>query len=351
MGSRVARRARSRSDPARVPSRPGVRLWSAVLHACLAAGLAGSLAAAAEEGEGAPRAWAAGIRWENDMVADHDRFYTNGAVLSLAHTGRSWADPVFNRLPWGAGRRTVTYGISQLMFTPEDTSRPIPDPADRPYAGVLTFGLGLHVERGERYHGLKLLLGVVGPWAGAGETQRGVHRLLGTSIPQGWDAQIRNEPVANLAYEHRRKYRLLGRQEGWGLEFLPVAGVALGNLFTQAQAGGVVRLGYRIPDDFGITLLRGIGELPPPASRSALGVFVHAGGGGNLVLRDLTLDGNTVKDSPSVDKKLLVPIAVLGLGFGGPRFLATFSYAYTGKEFEGQRGTGQFGALLLNYFF
>ncbi|MFB3818981.1 MAG: lipid A deacylase LpxR family protein [Candidatus Methylomirabilales bacterium] len=309
------------------------------------------------ESAGAPRVsrlWSVGLRWENDTISDNDRFYTNGAVVSLSHTGPSWAEPIFRRLPWGEGRRTVTYSLSQTMFTPEDTERQPADPADRPYAGVLTAGLGLHGDRGHRYDGLKLVLGVVGPWAGAGETQREVHRILKTAVPRGWDSQLHNEPVVNLAYEHRRKYRWLGRAEGWALEGLPIAGAMLGNLITQAQLGIQVRLGYRIPDDFGMTLLRGMSELPPPrhpAAGDTLGFAVHGGVGGNLVLRDLTLDGNTFRDSPSVDKKPFVPLAAVGLSVGSRRFLAAFSYVFAGEEFEGQHGSAQFGTLTFNYFF
>jgi len=306
------------------------------------------------------RLWSFGIRWENDTIANHDRFYTNGAALWLSHTGESWADPVMDWLPWGQGRRTVTYSLSQAIFTPEDTEREVPDPTDRPYAGVLTFGLGLHVDRDNRYHGFKLILGVVGPWAGAGEVQREVHRLIHSTIPQGWDSQVHNEPVVNLAYEHRRKYRVLGRADGWAVEAIPVVGFMAGNLLTQAQVGAQVRLGYKIPDDFGSSQLRGMNELPPPRPTrtgssgswlSTLGFYVQGGIAGNLVLQDITLDGNTFKDSPSVDKEWLVPVAGLSLGVGNRRFLAVFTYVFQGDTFKGHASAAQYGSLRFSYFF
>ena len=337
------------------------------LCACLAVGLARwePVEAATADGLSTERAtdarlWTVGIRWENDTFADQDQFYTNGMALSLAHTGPSWVDPVMDWLPWYQGRRTVTYSLSQAMFTPEDTSRTIPDPADRPYAGVLTLDLGLHVERDNRYHGLKLALGVVGPWAGAGETQRAIHRLIGSDKPQGWDAQLHNEPVINLVYEHRRKYRLWGRADGWAAEVIPVAGCALGNLLIEGAVAGEVRLGYKIPDDFGLSLLRGMSALPPPrveltgsqaTALSTLGFYLFGGVGANFVLRDLTLDGNTFKDSASVDKEWFVPVGGVGVGVGNRHFLATFLYVFSGKTFQGQRNAAEYGALTLNFFF
>ena len=338
------------------------------LCACLAAGClsSGAVEAATTDGQTSvenstdKRLWTVGIRWENDTIANHDRFYTNGSAVWLAHTGESWADPIMNWLPWGQGRHTVTYSLSQAMFTPEDTARAVPDPTDRPYAGVLTFGLGLHVDRDNRYNGLKLILGVVGPWALGGETQREFHRLVGSNIPRGWDYQLHNEPIINLAYEHRRKYRVLGRADGWAVEAIPVVGLMAGNLLIQGNVAGHVRLGYKIPDDFGTTLLRGMSELPPPrwnpagastSMLSTLGFYVFGGVAGNFVLRDLTLDGNTFKDSPSVDKEWFVPTARFGVGVGNRRFLATFTYVYAGKTFKGHPSTAEYGALTFSYFF
>jgi hypothetical protein len=41
----------------------------------------------------------------------------------------------------------------------------------------------------------------------------------------------------------------------------------------------------------------------------------------------------------------------VGVEVGNRQFLATFSYVWLGKEFEGQRDAAQFGALTLSYFF
>jgi hypothetical protein len=185
-----------------------------------------------------PREWWFSARWENDTFGGTDQFYTDGVSLSLAHTGSSWLDALADWLPWGQGRRTVGYELGQIMVTPSDTTRPIPDPNDRPYAGILYAGLSLHVDRGNSYHGLKFITGVVGPWSQAEETQKLVHGWTGNAQPQGWDYQLHNEPIFNLVYEHRRKYRLLGGSRGFAVEALPVGSVMLGNVLTQGQIGG-----------------------------------------------------------------------------------------------------------------
>ena len=71
-------------------------------------------------------------------------------------------DPVADWLPWGRGRRTVGYDLTQTIFTPADLTLADPDRKDRPYAGILSVGLTLHVERSNSCHGLKFMTGVFG---------------------------------------------------------------------------------------------------------------------------------------------------------------------------------------------
>ena len=128
-------------------------------------------------------------------------------------------------------------------------------------------------------------------------------------------------------------------------------------MLIQGQAGGLLRFGYNVPDDFGPTLVRGMGHMPPPRrdaqrqSKSDWGFSVYGGSVANLVLRDITLDGNTFEDSPSVDKEFFVPMAGVGVSVGNRRFQASFAYIFWGKEFEGQDENSKFGSLTVSYFF
>jgi len=328
------------------------------LGAVVQSGALGSDGAVATDLLNAPkREWAVSLRWENDTFGGTDRFYTDGIALGVSHTGPSWLDPLADWLPWGEGRRTVSYDVAQGMFTPSDTDFNPPDPKDRPYAGILALGLTLHVEKEASYHGLKFVTGVVGPASQAKETQDFVHDLISSGKSQGWDYQLHNEPIFNFAYEYRHKFQLTGQREQWSAEALPLAGVWLGNMLTQGEIGGLLRAGYNMPDDFGASLVRGMGFMPPARNtgRSAVeagwGFSVYGGVFGNFVMRDITLDGNTWEDSPSVDKKFLVPAAGVGMSVGNRRIQVSFSYVFWGKEFEGQQDHSKFGSLSIGYLF
>lgn len=304
-----------------------------------------------------PILWSFSIRWENDTFAATDRFYTNGISLSLARTGPGWMDKIMDLLPWGQGRRTVGYDLTQLMLTPADINRSVPESTDRPYAGILSIGLTMHIEQANSYNGLKLIIGVVGPWSLAEHTQREVHHHIGSNEPQGWDYQLENEPILNLVYEYRRKFLVSGHQDGWAFEAIPSAGGWLGNELTQGQIGLYVRSGYKIPDDFGLTLSRGLGSMPPPQniensrSHSDWGFSIHGGVTFNAVLWDITLDGNTFKDTPNVEKNIFVPAGGIGITVGNKHFSSSFSYIFWGKEFNGQMDYSKFGAVTFNYIF
>jgi hypothetical protein len=168
---------------------------------------------------------------------------------------------------------------------------------------------------------------------------------------------LNNEPLVDLGFEYRHKFRLAGHSDGWAVEAIPTGGATLGNLLTGAQVNGLLRFGYNIPNDFGLTLAHGMGQLPPPQRRegagfwSSWGFSIYGAGIANLVLYDVTLDGNTFESSPSVNKNYFVPAGAVGLAIGNRNFLASFTYVFWGKEYDNQPEGSQFGAVTFSYFF
>ncbi len=298
------------------------------------------------------------LRWENDVVAGTDDNYTNGISLTYSRDGRGLLGGLWTRLgARGDGRYVSSYELGQLMMTPRDIRRPVPDPADRPYAGLLFVSVSTQYARGRDFDGFKFITGVVGPASLAEQLQRAFHRVTNNPMPQGWAYQLKNEPILNLVYERRRRIPLFEASSGWGAEAIPVVGGMLGNVLTQAEGGAQVRVGYNLPDDFGTTLMRGLGNLPYPRTRRqsaaarAFGFYVFAGGGGNLVARNLTLDGNTFRDGPRVAKNPAFAAGEMGAAFWCRRFEMVFSYVHWGREFKAQAQASRFGALTLAVHF
>lgn len=294
------------------------------------------------------------LRWENDAFGGTDENYTNGISLALTRKGNGPLGGIWDLGGNVEGKRFVTYELTQLQFTPADLELSDPPLTDRPYAGLLYLGISTHLQRGENLHSLKLMAGVVGPASGAEGLQRFTHRVIGYNLPHGWGTQLNNEPVFNLLYEYRHKYTLTSQDAPFGVELIPMGGAFLGNYLIQAEAEVQCRVGYHLPDDFSTTVLRGIGYLPFPqeeAIRHVWGIYAFAGGGANLVGRNLILDGNTFSRSRSVDKRPFLPSAEFGATLWTRRFQTSFSYVMLGKEFYSQPVREDYGSVLFSFFF
>lgn len=298
------------------------------------------------------------VTYENDKFGNTDRQYTNGFRLSyLSATTEipDWMDRLRGDLaPVLSSSGAVRWGLSfgQNLYTPDDTGRRTLITDDRPYAAWTYFSFSLMTDTGDRLDTLALDLGVIGPVALGEEVQNNVHRLVGVDTAEGWDNQLRNEPGVNLVYERRWR---MGRQFGigdLGVDMTPQASASLGNVFTHAAAGAVFRLGADLPSDYG-----------PPRIRPALaggglfrgvdglGWYLFAGFEGRAVLRDITLDGNSFRDSHNVNKEPLVGEAQLGFAVTWNNTRLAFTYDLRTREFEGQDRNVRFGSLSLSYRF
>ena len=315
---------------------------------------------------------------ENDLVADQDQGYTNGVRISMVSPNvRDFTDSPclpgaaedINRLidallpavvP-GAERQQDTefnmvFSLAQQMYTPTDFTRSELIEDDRPYAGWLYLGFGYNARRGGSMHSTVLNLGLVGPASLAEQSQDFVHHLRGIPRFAGWDNQLGNE--LGLQLVHERKRRLVPassrlREAPWAWDAVLHWGGSIGNVATYANAGIEWRFGLRLPDDFGTSALRPGGENAAPVraggNRAAgYGAHLFLSLDARLVARDIFLDGNTFRDSHSVDRRPWVADAALGLAFRTSRVNVTFARYFRSREFEGQGERPGYGAMTIS---
>ncbi|MCA3280004.1 MAG: lipid A deacylase LpxR family protein [Roseomonas sp.] len=294
---------------------------------------------------------------ENDTFSGNDRFYTNGFLFA-------WRAPSYDPPAWLAGLTegpnlffpggVTRWGLSfgQKIYTPEDTLANNPDPKDRPYAAWLYGAVTLHSYTARELGTLELQLGVVGPSALGEWVQNTTHDLMRIDRAYGWDYQIRDEPGVNLVAN--RQWRLNGEPDSAGRRFgwVPSLAASLGNVHTYAAGGMMLRYGTELEADFGPPRVRPVSAgsiFFQPTER--FGWYVFGGVEGRAVARDISLDGNTWRDSRSVDREVLVGDASAGLAliFGSARLTAT--YTIRSKEFEAQREASQFGSISIAFRF
>ena len=294
---------------------------------------------------------------ENDLVYGSDRNYTSGVGLAWVASPKpppDWAERLARTVPWFPEIGEIRHGyvLGQNMYTPRDISLPDPPLDDRPYAGWLYATIGLGIDAPRQTDIFALTIGVVGPASLAEQSQQVIHRITGSAEPQGWDTQLQNEPGIELSYQRRWRDVAKGNFAGLEYDLTPHAGGALGNVYTYANAGFTVRYGNRLTSDLGPMRIR---PSPPgsglfvPADTFSWYVFV--GVDGRAIARNIFLDGNTWRDSRSVDKEPLVGDLQWGLAVTWKGARLTYTHVRRTREFETQGPSSDFGAFALSVAF
>ena len=294
---------------------------------------------------------------ENDLFYGSDQSYTSGVAFAWVPSPKpapDWAVGIARSLPWfpDAGEVRHGYVLGQNMYTPRDITLVNPPLDDRPYAGWLYGTIGLGVETSQLSDQVLLTVGIVGPASLAEQSQKAIHKITGSTEPMGWDTQLRNEPGIVLTYQ--RRWRGLASGKLFGLEYdvIPHAGGALGNVYTYANAGFAMRYGKRLSSDLGP--LR-IWPSPPGSGffvpSDTFSWYLFAAVDGRAVARNIFLDGNSFRDSRSVDKEHLVGDLQWGLEMTWQGVRLSYTHIRRTREFKTQGQSAEFGAFNVSVTF
>ena len=302
---------------------------------------------------------------ENDSFIDHhDKHYTQGLRLSFASSEqtpgdltyrwlRATADTVF--LP-AALPGELRYGLflGQSLFTPQNLFLRIPDPRDRPYAGWLYGGVTAYRDTGDRLDRGDVTLGLVGPGAAGAAVQNTWHRAaplpaLRGMHANGWSSQLRDEP--GLILSEQRQWRFAGAAGPIEVDALPEVNASLGNIFTYAAAGGLLRLGQRLQVDWGQPRVQPALNGSDFVNRSAFdghwsAWYLFGGVEGRAVARNIFLDGNSFERSAHVTKEPFVVDYTAGLMLYLAAARISASYTRRTREFVTQLKQDDFVSVL-----
>lgn len=293
------------------------------------------------------------IQHANDgLASSDDGHYTSGFELNWAFEpeAESWAQRLATALPDSiiGSADMAAFRLVHQIYTPDNIEQRSLVEDDRPYAGLVYGGLSLYedVPMGSwrQATDLQLDIGLVGPSSLADSIQREVHRITESDRPNGWDNQLGDEAIVNVAMQRHwwHSTALAGKQFAHG----PSVGAALGNLYTYASAGYSVRWGDEAP---GIPSLK-----PNPGSRHHMTGndgwqwYLFGSVEGYYMAQNLTLDGNTFRNSHSVERKEWVGDVSAGLALAWEDWQVTYAVVQRTREFDGQDEQDKFGALTLS---
>jgi len=306
------------------------------------------------------------IYLENDYFAGKDGEYSNGLKLTWSSSIKDqypkdvwphrWLYPLVRHIPFEKypdRKKNITFAFGQNIYTPEDIEAEEVVEDERPYAGITYLSLGFHSRLEREMDSIEVSLGLVGPNSYAEQCQKAVHRVFDDIQPKGWDNQLNNEPVLEIVYEHKKKIIQTGITGGFGQDLILNTGGGLGNALTYYNLGLAYRIGWNMPNDFGIFPIRPISSFngsfdekdPRSAKNSKIGVQFFASVEGRAVLYNIFLDGNTFTDSHSVNKKPVVGDFVTGIDVSMGNAQLSFALVHRSKEYETQSEAQKFASI------
>ena len=224
-------------------------------------------------------------------------------------------------------------GLGQAIYTPRDLGASEIVFGDRPYAGWLYLGFywGRQWSDGT-YRQHRIDVGTIGPQAGGASMQSGLHAQLESSPdPKGWPFQIGHEIGVQYAYEALALRFPLVRRDAGDVALLDGGWfyrVRVGNIFTGATTGMVLRLG-----NLGATGMEAGEDFTETG-------YLFATTALNAVLYDATIEGGLIHEhvldrpnSPHVEE--IRPVtADLSLGVAYQWRHSTLVYALTSRSSE-----------------
>jgi len=296
---------------------------------------------------------------ENDLFTGTDLGYSNGirfSYISAQDTSPQFLKKAASFLPLlqKDGKRRISVAGGQSMYTPSNITSSEFQKDDFLYAGWLYGSLGITTDSGKIYDNSMLTLGVVGPSAHGGGTQKFIHHITkGSAQPKGWKYQLHDEPGINFSYERKWREIFEAKPFGIGIDVIPHLGASLGNVSTYAATGATFRIGYDLPSDYGPPRIRP--NLPGsdffiPAKK--LGGYLFSILEMRAVGRNIFLDGNTFENSAHVDKRIMVKSAQIGVAMTYQDLRIAYSQVFVSKEFKGQKNGGtEFGSVAISYRF
>lgn len=297
------------------------------------------------------------ISFENDTFINTDRGFTHGSKLSwMSHDIRNYRkNPLLRWFSFTNGPGSIhsfSISLGQNIYTPDNIQTPEFIGNDRPYAGYLYLGFGIHSKNTKRQDTFEIDMGIVGRHSFAEQTQKIIHYLFKHEDPLGWKHQLKDEFAFQTIFERKTRIYRASLENEISIELIPHFGGGLGNVYIYANAGYQVRFGWKLPYDFGIDMHRPGGDTNIGInSWGKPNIHVFAALDGQAVYRNIFLDGNTIVDSHHVEKYPFTANIMTGIGIQFNGIYITYTYVYWTKKFKTESRNHQFGVLNISFSF
>lgn len=299
------------------------------------------------------------IFFENDMFSTTDSQYSSGEKFGLLYHVLNPLNPLYDLLYLDEGivDAYVSFALVNQMYTPADLTQTTLIEDDRPYAGWTYLEYGVHKSSREDLRSLYIQVGMVGPASKTEEIQKIIHKMTDSTPPEGWDNQLKNELGINLTYVHKWRFvpEPLGSFES---SFVPFVQGDLGNISIKATGGVSARFGWNIPKDFGVSTIDSGGEIGvlvldecKNMRQNKWSFSFNINAYGSAIARDIFLDGNTFKDSHSVDKENFLAYLGFGLSARYENIVVDFIQTKSTPKFKKEDSIHTVGTVVVSWIY
>ena len=293
---------------------------------------------------------------ENDADVRTDEAYSHGAKLSFLFFRDDLKESPLH-IPftnYKSSDNYISFAYTQQLFTPNDIEATELVIDDRPYVGYMSVQSGLHQSLNNTLKSLIIQLGIVGPSAKMEDVQEFVHGLIGSPMPQGWDNQIGDEMIFQINYGEKKYYDL---KKIFSLDtvVIPEYGFELGNASTKLYGGLLYRFGWGIPKDYGSFSIdnHSYSKIPLTAKKivekKGWKFCFNLGLKANAIAQNIFLDGNSNKESHSVEKNNFTLEGTYGFSLVYNQMSLDYTRTQSTKEFKNQKNYLGYGSLLFSY--
>ncbi|QLE98172.1 lipid A deacylase LpxR family protein [Neptunomonas phycophila] len=270
------------------------------------------------------------VTLDNDLFVGNDNGYTNGLYVSFFDVGDAssqlpdydfWVTPLMWSMPKNGTLGAVnSYMIGQTMSTPSDINIVVPDENELPYAALLSLTNSYVAVTPTYADRVSTTIGIVGPAALGEEAQKFVHDIIGADEPQGWDTQLKNELV--FQFSRGRIWRTWASDSGH-FDFLTSADLGLGTIQSYLSTGMTIRYGRDLVKSYATNLLNNSRTTNPSAVNG--GWYIYGGIQAGYAFNQIFTDGNTFRDSRSIDYEHEYIGVTAGIAYSWQNFSLTFA--------------------------
>lgn len=242
---------------------------------------------------------------------------------------------------------------NQNMYAPSDLTRSDHIVGDRPYAGLLLFGIGKELFRNLESpwsHYAELDFGMIGPAAFCGPTQRFIHKILDCRKPMGWDNQLHNEFVVNGQWWTKYNWFICDY-----VALVPRIGVLGGTIQDAVEVGCDLKVGWNMRKDYGSSIMfSSTARKGVKSFLDDISACIFVGADERYYLYNHILEGTLFghrDDGLGVDIEPFVGEIRCGAELSFRHFFVKYYMIFRQDEFKNQKNRPNYGGLVFGWNF